>query len=59
MNEQTNDGQAQPTVVDSDRIVVMDRGRIQAIGRHEELLAHSPLYRRLAELQFAALAAGS
>ncbi len=46
------------TVVDSDRIVVMNRGRIEAIGRHDELLARSALYRRLAELQFATTALG-
>lgn len=40
------------TVVNADRIAVMDRGRIVATGTHAELLETSPLYKRLAELQF-------
>ncbi|MBC7778762.1 MAG: ATP-binding cassette domain-containing protein [Proteobacteria bacterium] len=42
------------TVQSADRTVVIDQGRIQAIGTHAQLLAASPLYARLASLQFAA-----
>jgi ATP-binding cassette subfamily B protein len=41
------------TVQKADRIVVIHHGRIVASGRHGELIETSPLYARLAELQFA------
>jgi ATP-binding cassette, subfamily B, bacterial len=41
------------TILKADRIVVLDHGRIVAIGTHEELLETSDLYARLAALQFA------
>jgi ATP-binding cassette subfamily B protein len=40
------------TVQKADRIVVMDRGRIVATGRHEALIEQGGLYARLAALQF-------
>ena len=46
------------TVMMADRIIVMDAGRVQATGRHAELVAASPLYAELAATQFLAQAGG-
>ena len=40
------------TVLNADRIVVMEQGRIVASGAHAELMGQGGLYARLAELQF-------
>ncbi|WP_439888705.1 ABC transporter transmembrane domain-containing protein [Pseudomonas sp. MBLB4123] len=40
------------TVKSADRIAVIEHGRLAAVGSHAELLASSPLYARLAALQF-------
>ncbi len=40
------------TVLKADRIAVLEAGRLVAIGTHAQLLHDSPLYARLAALQF-------
>jgi ATP-binding cassette subfamily B protein len=40
------------TVQSTDRIIVLDRGRVVAQGRHAELVRQGGLYARLAALQF-------
>ncbi|CAA9889414.1 ABC transporter [Candidatus Methylobacter favarea] len=40
------------TVLKANRIVVMNHGKIVAIGKHQELLSQGGLYARLAALQF-------
>ncbi|MDQ4137699.1 MAG: ABC transporter ATP-binding protein/permease [Actinomycetota bacterium] len=39
------------TVVDSDQIVVLERGRVVGVGTHSELVQSTPLYRDLAKHQ--------
>jgi len=39
------------TVLQADKIVVLDRGKIVAEGNHEELMRSSPVYREIYESQ--------
>ncbi len=40
------------TVRNADRIIVLDKGKVVGIGTHAQLLKKSPLYAKLAKLQF-------
>lgn len=40
------------TILNADMIVVFNKGGIEAIGRHEEILVSSPTYKKLYEMQF-------
>lgn len=39
------------TVINADRIVILDRGRIEAIGNHHQLLQISPIYQEIYDSQ--------
>ena len=39
------------TVRDADRIIVLNEGRIEDVGSHDELVDRNELYRRLCEMQ--------
>jgi ATP-binding cassette, subfamily B, bacterial MsbA len=40
------------TILKADQILVLDHGKVQEIGTHSELIAHSGIYRKLYDLQF-------
>ena len=40
------------TIMGADKVVVMNRGRIEAVGTHETLMDESPTYRALYTIQF-------
>lgn len=40
------------TILNADMIVVLDKGRIESVGTHQELLEKSEIYSRLCNLQF-------
>ena len=40
------------TVTHADKIIVIDKGQIVGMGRHEELFEVNPLYKKLYEMQF-------
>ena len=40
------------TILNADMIVVFNKGGIEAIGRHEEIVVSSPTYKKLYEMQF-------
>jgi ATP-binding cassette, subfamily B, bacterial MsbA len=40
------------TILHADKIMVLNQGKVEAIGKHQELLENSPIYRRLYQFQF-------
>ena len=43
------------TVRDADRIIILNEGRIEDVGSHDELIERNELYRRLCEMQLVAI----
>ncbi len=43
------------TVRDADRIILLNEGRIEDVGSHDELIERNELYRRLCEMQLVAI----
>jgi len=39
------------TVINADNIIVLEKGRVLAQGKHAELMAASPVYKEFVELQ--------
>lgn len=39
------------TVINADRIMLLDQGKLLGVGTHQQLLQQSPLYQQLAQLQ--------
>jgi ATP-binding cassette subfamily B protein len=42
------------TVIDADRVLVLDHGRVVQSGNHRQLVGEDGLYKRLVERQFVA-----
>lgn len=47
------------TIMNADKIIVLDKGRVVEIGKHEELLAMNGLYKMYYDIQFSSTASGS
>jgi len=47
------------TVRDANRIIVLNEGRIEDVGSHDELVERNELYRRLCEMQLVSVAVDS
>ena len=40
------------TIINADKIVVMENGRIKEVGRHQDLLDRNGLYKHFYDIQF-------
>ena len=40
------------TILNADMIVVFNKGGVEAIGKHDEIIKTSPTYKKLYEMQF-------